>query len=160
MLDRLFKMLLAATIAGFFTLVVINNLTDYSTNFAYVQHVLLMDTIFPDSTLHWRAITNPTIHHLFFWCIIAWEMVTAGLCWLGIVQLVGAVRSDSDQFNSAKFYVLLGLISSCLLWLLPFFCVGGEWFVMWQSPVWNGQPIAFRMFGISSLVLFFVRQPD
>ena len=42
------------------------NLTDYGTNFAFVQHVLSMDTIFPDSHVQYRAIHLPWMHHLFY----------------------------------------------------------------------------------------------
>lgn len=160
MIDRYSKIALIAAIAFFFSLVVVNNLTDYATNFTFVQHVLSMDTIFPDSTLTWRAITNPILQHLFYITIILWEAVTAGLCWIAAVQLVQAIRMDSLFFNQAKAYGMLGLTSSSLLWFVAFLGIGGEWFAMWQSPIWNGQPIAFRMFVITILIMVFVRQPD
>lgn len=31
---------------------------------------------------------------------------------------------------------------------------------MWQSPTWNGQEAAFRMFTVVGLVLLIVLQPD
>jgi len=158
--ERIIKILLLAAIAIFFTLVILNNMTDYETNFAFVQHVLSMDTIFPESNLKWRAITTPALHHLFYWIIIIWEISTAALCWIGVIQLKKEIGSSTSEFNSAKIYGLIGLTTSCLLWLVVFWSIGGEWFAMWQSPTWNGQPIAFRMFMISSLVLFFIRQPD
>ncbi len=160
LIERISKIILVATIACFFTLVVFNNLTDYGTNFAYVQHVVLMDTIFPESTLTWRAITYPPLQHLIYWSIIAWEAMTALLCWTGVLRLSQALKADISDFDAAKSYALIGLTASCVLWLLAFFCIGGEWFVMWQSPVWNGQPTAFRMFTISSIVLLWLRQPD
>ncbi|HXG21874.1 MAG TPA: DUF2165 family protein [Methylomirabilota bacterium] len=43
-----------------------NNLTDYGSNFQYVQHGLLIDTTFPENRLTWRAITAPAVHHLFY----------------------------------------------------------------------------------------------
>jgi predicted small integral membrane protein len=51
MIIRLCKTALVATIAVFFVLVAFGNITDYGTNWAFVQHVLAMDTIFPGSTL-------------------------------------------------------------------------------------------------------------
>jgi predicted small integral membrane protein len=160
MLDRLSKIVLAAAISFFFSLVVFDNLTDYSANFAYVQHVMSMDTIFPDSQLQWRAITNPTLHHLFFNSIIVSEITIMVLCWWGVGQLVWVVRSEAAQFNQAKAFLFMGLTLSCLLWLVAFLGVGGEWFLMWQSTDWNGQPIAFQMFTITGIVLLLVRQPD
>ena len=60
---RLAKILMVASIALFATLVAFGNLTDYGVNYTFVQHVLSMDTIFPFSTIGYRAITNSTLHH-------------------------------------------------------------------------------------------------
>jgi predicted small integral membrane protein len=38
--------------------------------------------------------------------------------------------------------------------------VGGEWFAMWQSHVWNGLQAAFRFCMTTVAVLLFVNQPD
>lgn len=160
MIERLSKIVLVAAIACFFTIVVFNNITDYGTNFAFVQHVLLMDTIFPDSTLTWRAITQPVLHHLVYGSIIVWEAMTAALCWIGVWRLSQNLNAEAADFHAAKSYVVLGLTASGVLWLLAFFCIGGEWFAMWQSPVWNGQQTGYRMFIISSIVLLWVKQPD
>lgn len=160
MVDRISKVLLVAALAFFFSLVVVNNLTDHSSNFAYVQHIMSMDTIFSGSTLKWRAITSPTVHHFFFRSIILWEVAVTVLCWIGVLQMVRSLDSEATQFNHAKTFAIVGMTLSCLLWLVAFLAVGGEWFVMWQSKDWNGQPIAFQMFTITSIVLLFVRQPD
>ena len=31
---------------------------------------------------------------------------------------------------------------------------------MWQSPTWNGQAAAFRMFAVMALILIFLAQRD
>lgn len=160
MIDRISKLVLVVAIACFFSIVVFNNLTDYGSNFAYVQHVLSMDTIFPESTLTWRALTSPRLHHWIFSSIIVWEALTTGFCWIGAWRLFRALRADAEIFNAAKSPIVIGLTASCWLWLFGFLGIGGEWFVMWQSPDWNGQPIAFQMFVITSMILLWVRQPD
>jgi predicted small integral membrane protein len=38
--------------------------------------------------------------------------------------------------------------------------VGGEWFQMWQSAIWNGQEAAFRCYMTILVLLIFVNQPD
>ena len=38
--------------------------------------------------------------------------------------------------------------------------VGGEWFAMWQSQLWNGQQAAFRFYVTLLAVLVFVNQDD
>ena len=61
---RVAKVTLVAAIALFASLVTFGNLTDYNTNYAFVQHVLAMDTIFPFSTIKYRAITDPTLQQI------------------------------------------------------------------------------------------------
>jgi predicted small integral membrane protein len=46
------------------------------------------------------------------------------------------------------------------MWLVAFLSIGGEWFLMWQSKMWNGQDAAFRMFAVVGVVLLLVAQPD
>jgi predicted small integral membrane protein len=46
-----------------------------------------------------------------------------------------------------------------LLWLVAFLTIGGEWFLMWQSHIWNGQEEAFRNFAVVGLVLLILMQP-
>jgi predicted small integral membrane protein len=60
-LVRLCKIALIASVAFFFSLVAYGNITDYDSNWQFVQHVLSMDTTFLNSSLHWRAITNPAV---------------------------------------------------------------------------------------------------
>ncbi|MCA0403670.1 MAG: DUF2165 domain-containing protein, partial [Proteobacteria bacterium] len=45
-----------SSIALFFSLVAINNLVDFQSNWLFVQHVLSMDTTFKESSLLNRAI--------------------------------------------------------------------------------------------------------
>ena len=65
MIVRLAKITLIASIALLMTLIALNNLTDYGSNFAFVQHVMSMDTTFPNNKGLWRAITTPSLHHVF-----------------------------------------------------------------------------------------------
>jgi predicted small integral membrane protein len=46
------------------------------------------------------------------------------------------------------------------MWLVAFLSVGGEWFLMWQSKMWNGQDAAFRVFTVVGILLLLVAQPD
>src|SRR5918994_6470166 len=47
MARRYAKILMVLALAAFAFLVTFNNITDYGSNFAFVQHVLSMDTTFP-----------------------------------------------------------------------------------------------------------------
>lgn len=153
---RIAQTVLVAAVAGLLTLLALNNLMDYESNFQYVAHVLSMDTTFPDNQLKWRALTNPIFHHLFYWTLILWEATSASLCWLGALHLSRRLRADRNSFQQAKSMAVYGLVLSMLQWLVAFLTVGGEWFVMWQSPTWNGQEAALRMFVVLGIVLLFV----
>jgi predicted small integral membrane protein len=157
---RAAKAAAVAAIALFASLVTFGNLTDYGTNFAFVQHVLSMDTIFPSSTIGYRAITSPALHHLAYALIIATEAVIAVLCWIGAVRLVRALRADAKTFNRSKGLAAAGLALGFLLWQVGFVSIGGEWFGMWQSQQWNGVASAFRFAVTILAVLIFVALPD
>lgn len=43
---RIAKLVMVAGLAGFAGLVALNNLVDYGSNYAFVRHVLSMDTTF------------------------------------------------------------------------------------------------------------------
>jgi predicted small integral membrane protein len=157
---RAAKVATAAAIALLASLVTFGNLTDYNTNYAFVEHVMSMDTIFPFSTIKYRAITEPALHRLAYALIIATEAVTAVLCWIGAVALLLAMRADASAFNRAKTFAVLGLTLGFLLWQVGFVSLGGEWFGMWQSQQWNGVPSAFRFLMTIIAVLIFVALPD
>ncbi|WP_378944062.1 DUF2165 family protein [Mesorhizobium sp. ANAO-SY3R2] len=160
MITRISKTAAVAAIALFSTLVAFGNITDYGTNFAFVQHVLSMDTIFPDSAIMYRAITNPVLHNLFYVLIIAAETLTAILCWIGAWRLASNLRNDARSFIAAKTMSIAGLTLGFLVWQVGFMSVGGEWFGMWMSKTWNGAPDAFRFFITILVVLIFVAQRD
>ena len=157
---RAAKAALVAAVALFATLVAFGNLTDYGTNFTFVQHVLSMDTIFEFSTINYRAITDPKLHHAAYAVIIAAEAATAVLCWIGAVVLVRRIRADAVTFNRVKTYAVVGLTLGFLVWQVGFMSIGGEWFGMWQSQQWNGVPSAFRFAITIMAVLIFVAMPD
>jgi predicted small integral membrane protein len=157
---RAAKVALVAAIALFASLVTFGNVTDYNTNFVFVQHVLSMDTIFPFSTIKYRAITSPALHHATYALIIAAEALTAVLCWIGAAMLLRHLRADAGSFNRAKTFAVVGLTLGFLLWQVGFMSLGGEWFGMWQSKEWNGVPSAFRFLITIIAVLIFVVLPD
>ena len=160
LLVRVSKTVMVAAIALFASLVAFGNITDYGTNFVFVQHVLSMDSIFPDATIKYRAITSPTLHHAAYNLIIAAETLTAMLCWIGAFRLLWKLRADAMSFNRAKGWAVAGLTLGFLVWQVGFMSVGGEWFGMWMSQQWNGVPGAFRFLMTILGVLIFVSLRD
>jgi predicted small integral membrane protein len=153
MILRCAKVALVAAVAGFYTLLVLNNTTDYDSNSQFVRHVMMMDSTFTGNRAMWRAVNTPTLHTAFYFSIIVWESVTMLLCWWGAIQLGRALRESPAAFEAAKKWAISGLTLSLLMWLVAFLSVGGEWFLMWQSKTWNGQEAAFRMFTVVGIVL-------
>ena len=70
------------------------------------------------------------------------------------------LRQPAARFNAAKFLPVIALTLSLLMWLVAFIGVGGEWFLMWQSRVWNGEETACRDFAVVGLVFLILVQPD
>jgi predicted small integral membrane protein len=154
------KTFLVFAVALFYTFVVLNNLTDYNSNFQFIRHVLMMDSTFPGNRGMWRALNSPAWHVAFYWSIIAWESATMILLWWGGLRLATSLKKSASQFRQAKDIAFIGLTFSLLLWLVAFLSVGGEWFLMWQSKTWNGQEAAFRMFTVVGIVLLLLLEPD
>jgi predicted small integral membrane protein len=118
-----------------------------------------MDTTFPDGRSMWRAIDSPFIHHAVYSLIIFVEAAIAVLCWLGGFRLFKVIN-NSERFNESKDMAILGLTLGMLLWFTGFITLGGEWFLMWQSKIWNGQQAAFRLVVIIGITLLYLIQPD
>ncbi len=156
---RASKIALVAMVALFFALVAFGNITDYGSNWAFVQHVLAMDSIFPGSTLGWRAVTDPRLQTLAYAAIIGWQVLTAIVLTFGTIRLLVAV-GDPEDFSDAKPLAVVGLVMGLLLYGLGFTVIGGEWFAMWQSQSWNGLDSAARFILLDGLVLLVLLAPD
>ena len=157
---RLAKLVMVAALAVFTFLVTYDNLVDYGSNYQFVQHVLSMDTTFPDNTLRDRAITDPSIWRAAYATIIAAEGMTCLLLITGALALVTRLRASAESFNRAKVWAVAGLTAGFGVWFFGFLVVAGEYLAMWQSPSWNGQEAAFRFTMVILGVLIFLVLPD
>ena len=157
---RIVKVIMVGCLAVFALLVTFDNVIDYDTNYTFVRHVLTMDTTFPGNALLYRRITSAAMWQAGYALIIAGEGLTGGVLAVAAVLLCRRLRSDAARFNRAKRLVHLGAGLGFLVWFFGFMVVGGEWFQMWQSAMWNGQEAAFRFYMTILAVLIFVNQPD
>jgi predicted small integral membrane protein len=157
---RLAKIAVIAALAAFALLVAYNNIVDYDSNYQFVRHVLSMDTIFPDSSLRSRAIDSEAMWRAAYGLIIATEALTGLLLALGAVVLLGRLTAPGKTFNQAKLWAVAGLTVGFCLWFFGFVAIGGEYFAMWQSKLWNGQDASFRIAGAMLAALIFVSLPD
>lgn len=160
MTRRYAKILMVLSLAAFAFMVTFNNITDYGSNYAFVQHVLSMDTTFPDNKAMYRAITSPVLWHAGYWVIIAGEGLTFILLLLGAIAMINARSASAAEFEASKKWVVAGATVGFLVWFFGFMVVGGEWFLMWQSKTWNGQDAAFKFYMAILGVLIFVNQRD
>jgi len=160
MIFRLTRILVMAALALQISLVAFGNITDYGTNLAFVQHVLAMDTIFPDATIHYRAITSVPLQHAAYILIIAFETFAAVLCWSGAWRMWRSRRASAAQFQRAKGLAAVGLSVGLLIWLVGFMGIGGEWFGMWMSDHWNGIQSAFRLAILLLAALIYLERRD
>lgn len=133
-------------------LVAFNNIADYGDNWAFVQHVMGMDSVFPGSTQQWRAIHSAPVQQLFYLAIIGTEVLSGALLFLGAVALFRQMRSERG-FDRALALPVAGLTVAMLLYGAGFLAVGGEWFLMWQSRSWGGSDAAARFFLLNATVL-------
>ncbi|MBS0234712.1 MAG: DUF2165 domain-containing protein [Proteobacteria bacterium] len=157
---RYAKIVMCLVLGLFCLLVAFDNITDYSTNYAFVQHVLSMDTTLPGNALKYRAISKPVLWQLAYAAIIAAEAVAGVLFMAGAGALWRVRGTPAEIFNQAKGYAIAALTLAFLIWFFGFMLVGGEWFAMWESRSWNGQEPAFRFYVVVLAVLLFVNQPD
>ena len=134
-------------------LIVIGNTTDYYTNYFFVVHVMKMDTIFPNSTILYRSISSTILFHAAYIFIIILEAMMAFCCLKGSWVLFKNIKSDASTFHASKNWAVAGLIIGITIWFLGFEVVGGEWFAMWQSKIWNGLGSAERIVSFIVLIL-------
>jgi predicted small integral membrane protein len=157
---RLCKIVLTSLSFVYLLIVVFNNLTDANSNYQFVRHVLSMDTTFPGNALMYRSIQAPIIHKAFYASIIGWEALCCLLIGAGTLRLWNARNAPAADWKKAKGVASIGLTASLVQWYFAFMAIGGEWFLMWQSRIWNGQEAAFRLFAFMGLTLLFLNQAD
>lgn len=157
---RLVRAAFVAAVALFALLVALNNATDYGSNFAFVTHVLRMDTTFEGNNLMWRAVETAWIHHAAYVVIIVAEAATGLLCALGAWHLLRDRHVPPAAFERSKRLATVGLAIGIVLWFTGFLTVGAEWFLMWQSEKWNGQQPAFRFVMVLFATLIFLHLPE
>src|ERR1700751_3756711 len=112
---RVSKAVLVLAVALFYTILVLNNLTDYGSNYEFVRHVLMMDSTFPGNHGMWRAIHSPALHTAVYVAMIAWESATMVLCWWGGVRLAGLIGASDSDFQRAKGVAIWALTFSLLM---------------------------------------------
>ena len=96
---RIVKIVMVGSLA---LLVTFDNLIDYETNYAFVRHVLSMETTPPGNTLVHRSIASPSFWRTAYALIIASEGATALGFAGGAALLLRHLHTQAACFNLAK----------------------------------------------------------
>ena len=160
LIARLAKILISLSLALFCLLVAYDNVTDPHSNYEFVQHVMSMDTTFPDNKLMYRSVTNPIFWQIVYALIITTQFVCGVLFLAGAMPMWRMRNASAADFNQAKAYAIAGALLAFLLWFFVFMVIAGEWFAMWQSKDWNAQQSSFRFYLTVLATLIFLSMPD
>jgi predicted small integral membrane protein len=113
-LFRLVKTISVAGIGLLALLIVVNNIVDYLTNFAFVEHVMKMDTIFSASHIHNRSIGSPIAYHAGYCLIILMEAAMCFCCLKGALRLFRNLKKMPQHFMHLRIGQWQGLpLGSC-----------------------------------------------
>ena len=152
-----FSKILLVVFFGFYVLVVaFGNVTDYRSNFQFVEAVLSMKDTFQSENLMWRAVESGNFHHAAYTLIILAQWIIAIMCLVGSYLMSGKLNSDQIDFHESKKWGIAGLLLGLTLWFFGFQVIGGEWFAMWQNETWNALDSAFRITAFILGTLIFV----
>jgi predicted small integral membrane protein len=101
-----------------------------------VGHVLSMDTTFPRNALSAHHVAGVMAGRV---CADHRRRGADRDCPSGrTISLTRHLRSDGGRFNRAKRFTIIGAALGFLVRFFRFMIVSGEWYSMWQSPMWNG----------------------
>ena len=142
---RVCKSIVCLLLAVFALLVCLNNLADYDSNYAFVQHTLSMDTVFPSNTLKYRAILDPFVWSLAYGLIIFAEFLTGVLLLIGAIGLLKNIHSPL-AFNEAKNWIYLGCLVGFFTVVLWFYCYWWRMvlYVAIRAVEWYRGSLSFR----------------
>lgn len=143
-------------LAIWMSLVVINNITDSSTNQYLIGQTLSMALVKDDSVmgngLEWRAL-DPGQANVVLNLVVAIQLIIAALLWRAAICYLGMLGNDAEAYRRRAYNsAIVALVAFCALWM-GFLC-GGLWFGYWmkQGAI---QQVHFTLLliGIGGLVL-------
>ncbi|HET7114872.1 MAG TPA: DUF2165 domain-containing protein, partial [Hanamia sp.] len=112
------------------------------------------------SHIHYRSINNSIIFNAVYIFIIVMETLMTFCCLKGSWLLFKNIKSNSAVFHASKNWAIAGILIGLIVWFFGFEVIGGEWFEMWQSQVWNGLGAAERVVSFLILTLILLHLKD
>lgn len=158
--NRQISITISLCFACYISLVCFNNLTDYWSNFSFVQNVTGMEGVFAKEKTGWRAIQNPILHHIVYIALILFELSTAAVLFTGSAKMICNYKATSVAVNHSKKWTKTGMTMGFILFFSFFISIAGEWFLMWQQSKWNAQGTAFSLSLLFLAGLLFMNQDE
>ncbi len=131
------KTLFLSGLSLWFTLAIVNNLTDPGTNIHLIGQMMRMDLIKEDPNmgngLQWRAVSATLVHKIVFSCVVLAQIVAAILLWRASIAFLGITMDFTNAPTLARAIYLgnLGLGAFATIWIC--FWSGGMWFGYWMK---------------------------
>ena len=123
-----------------------------------------MDTLQPwfqgADAIGWRAITDETVHKVFYSLIIFAEVFAGIFFCVGSLLMFRRFMCGQGMYTLGKSMVLLGGVVATAVWYFGFCSVGSEWFAMWTSKEWNGQMKAYAFSTFILVSMAYVMMPE
>ncbi len=118
-----------------FTLVMINNMTDPGTNLHLIGQMMRMDLLKEDphmgNGIEWRAVKSPAIHKTVLVFVILVQLLAVILLWKAVFEFarasVGPVAPSAVHHAVLSADIGLGVLLAKMIW---FWC-GGMWYGYW-----------------------------
>ena len=159
LVDRLLKIFMVLLPTSFTFFVVIDNIFfAWDDNYQFIKHVMSMDTV--ESVVEWRGINSPFMWKAAYTFLIVFETLTFFVGIFALYKLIRALKKDTEAFFKAKIWGYVTFVLTLVIWFVGFIDLGGEWFKMWLSPSWNGQPIAMWLSIFFAILLVFFHLPE
>jgi predicted small integral membrane protein len=143
---RLVVAVLVLIAASYYLVVAFDNITNPTgpaSNWPFVRGVMSMEGVPEDDGFAWRAIESEPVHAVFYVAIMLGEAVSGLLLlWGGIAGL--RATDSAAAWSASQRASLLGCSVGLLVFWFGFIVVGGNWWIMFLNPQWNGIEPAFQ----------------
>lgn len=153
---KIFSLLIPTSYAFFVS--IDNAIFAWNDNYQFVKHVMSMDTV--KTSVNWRSINTPILWEISYNLLIIFEIATFLTGVIGLIQLIKNFNKEKKIFEKSKFFGYITFFLSILVWFFGFIDIGGEWFKMFLSPSWNGQPIAMWLSILFCVLLSLFNQAE
>lgn len=131
------KTLFLFGLALWFSLAILNNITDPGTNTYLIGQMMRMDLVQEDPNMgngiEWRALRAPTLHKAVLYAVVLVQVAVAALLWMAVYKFTATwartptpvTVTDATVFGN----IALGAFAAIWIW----FWSGGMWFGYWMK---------------------------